>query len=318
MIKKIHKRAFSLIEMSVVLLVIAIIASGMLTTSTTYVKNEKIRITKERMNRIYKALGQFMLKNYRLPCPASLTVAKNTSTYGAEIGSQGACSGDGVYSSNVLSTLVAYGMVPVNALGLSDEYAEDSFGGKIAYLVHKNYTKAEYPTNTNSSGFSYTTPATTMPRIVTMPADSALDYNAFVLISFGLNQFGAFNAMSVSQNATSGASTYEATNFPTVVNTTTATFGGLGGADAGIITIVSDDNASDVFDDIVFAKTRNDIVGDFDAMFLVPCLSSSSFPDAFGGKIAYRTSACAFPNDSITPSRQCGPFGTWITKQNCP
>lgn len=316
-----RKSAFSLIEMSIVLLIISIIAAGMLTISTVAINNEKVRVTKERIDEIYKALGRFMLTNYRLPCPASLLLTKTQANYGASAGTAGDCTASGVYSSATLSTMPVYGMVPVNTLGLADKFAEDGFGNKFAYIVHKYYTKAEFPTATAANGFSYLDPsATTMPATISMPSAAANDYNAFVIISFGANKYGAFNAGSTTQNSSSGVSTYELQNMLSNISGASADFG-VNVSHPASITFTDSDATSEVFDDIVFAKKRNDMITDFDAMFLVPCSSTplgAGYSDVFYNKIQYRTTACDAPNDAIIPSAECTIFGTSIVKQSCP
>ncbi len=318
--KKSHRKsAFSLIEMSIVLLIVSIIISGMLTVSTVAINNEKVRITKERMDEIYKALGRFMLKSYRLPCPASLTLTKTQVAYGAEIGTAGVCSGSGVYTSSTLSALPVYGMVPTAALGLADKFAEDGFGSKFAYVVHQYYTKTEYSTAASSNGFSYLAPNTvTMPAIISMPSAVANDYNAFVIISFGANKYGAFNAGSSTQNSSSGASTYELQNMLTSISGSSAAFG-VNSSHDSTITFTTSDADSETFDDIVFAKKRTEMIADFAGEFLVPCASpGSGYSSVYYGQSQYRTTACSAPNASITPSVECGILGTSITKISCP
>ena len=325
MIKNIRKKksAFSLIEMSIVLVISAIIISGMLTISTVVVTNEKTRLTKERIDAIYKALGRFMLINYRLPCPASLTLSKIiVGGYGVEVGPPGICNtGGGIYStaSGTVSPLSVYGAVPVSTLGLPDEYAEDAFGSKLAYIVFKNYTKAEYPTATNTNGFSYATNGgATAPVVISMPSASVNNFNAFVIISFGPNKYGAFNAGATTQNSGTGASTYELQNMLTNIAGSVANFG-ENSANNASITFTASDAGSTVFDDIVFSKKRDDIITDFDAMFLMPCASPGvGYSDAYYGKIQYNTSACPAPNNTMFPSVECTVFGTSVTKQLCP
>ena len=318
MSKKYRKSAFSLIEMSVVLVIVAIVVSGMLTISTVAVNNEKIKVTKERMDEIYKALGRFMLTNYRLPCPASLTSTKNTAGYATELGSPGTCGGSGVYTSSTLTSLPVYGAVPANTLGLADEFAEDAFGSKFAYIIYKFHTKAEFPVATNTGGFSYAGVASaTMPNTITMPSASAT-YNTFVIISFGANKYGAFNATSTTQNSGSGASTYEIPNMLANISGSTADFG-INSSNASILTFTVSDSDSATFDDIVFSKKREDMVTDFDAMFLMRCLApAAGYSDSYYGKSQYNTSACPAPNDAIIPSVECANFGNSVTKQSCP
>lgn len=316
-----HKSAFSLIEISIVLLIIAIIVSGMLTVSTVAVTNAKIQLTKDRMDQIYKALGQYMLRSYSLPCPASITVTKNTTGYGASVTGAGSCIlTGGVFDAATMSgtTAVVYGMVPVATLGLTDEFAEDGFGSKFAYIVYKNFTQPEYPTLTNLGGFSYAAESTTAsPAIIAMPAATINSTQAFVLISAGPNKYGAFNADSTIQNSSSGASTYELKNMLSNISGHSADYG-IVAANPNVATFAISESDSAVFDDIVMAKTRYAMIANFDAMFLTVCRSFTGYTDAFYGKIAYRTSTCTAPNDYIIPSAKCSNFGNWVIKQTCP
>ena len=128
------KKAFSLIELSIVIIIISILISGILSSSITSINNAKIRNTRDRMAQIYQALGQYLVVNKRLPCPASIILLKSDADYGKEVGTDGSCSGTGIYQSSSNANLV-YGMVPIRALGLVNEMGEDGFESKIAYII---------------------------------------------------------------------------------------------------------------------------------------------------------------------------------------
>lgn len=324
------KTAFSLIELSVVILVISILAAGALSVSTVSLVNAKNKVTKERMEAIYKAIGTFVARNYRLPCPASLTIAKSSANYGTEDGS-GDCAtqGDGIYTSTIQSNIV-YGMVPVKALGLADDVAEDGFGTKIAYIVNAKFTEAEYPTATDTDGFSfYEDTGSDMINIYQLPSTNNISNAVFVLLSHGANKYGGFNKYSTSQNSTLSAETYEGYNSLSSVtdNTSptidTASFGVIPSNPTEVsITLTNSD--SDDFDDIAFYKTRDQLLIDFDLGFLLPCTSSttnwtSGFSNAFAGTVANRATDCASPNEDITPTMLCGPLAaSWVAKVSCP
>lgn len=135
------KKAYSLLELSIVIVIISILISGVMTTAVGNINYAKTKVTKDRIQVLYKALGNFVATNGRLPCPAGLTVLKTNATYGTSIGAAGTCSGSGVYTSTANTNLV-YGMVPVATLGLSKEMGEDGFEDKISYVVDKNFTAA--------------------------------------------------------------------------------------------------------------------------------------------------------------------------------
>ena len=80
------KKGFTIIEMSVVLLIIALILGASVVTLNSTVKKTQYDTTIDKMAIIEKSLLDFSLSNRRLPCPASLTqtIVSNPTTYGFE------------------------------------------------------------------------------------------------------------------------------------------------------------------------------------------------------------------------------------------
>lgn len=315
-----QKTAFSLLELSVVLVVISIIVAGILSASTVSVRNAKVNVTKDRLEAIYKALGVFVQKNYRLPCPAALRIAKGGLGYGSSVGSAGACADNQIYQADQQNSIL-YGMVPVAALGLSSDMAEDGFGNKIIYVVNKNFTAADYPStalNSYFSSYEEVDPVTTIGAIEAA-SESSIDGNAFVLISHGANGYGAFAANLATQSTTTSSDVYEQQNYISTVNTATTPYTadfGLIGAFTDSVKMVYSNPTSDVFDDIVFFRSRSQMIEDFDLMFLIPCLGDADYTTSYYGQTAYRTAFCTSPTN-VKASKKCGPFGNWITEQTC-
>ncbi|MFM2200516.1 MAG: hypothetical protein RL769_571 [Pseudomonadota bacterium] len=400
---KTNKSAYSLLELSIVILIISILISGAMTMSVGTLNTAKNKSTQDKYAEIYKALGNFLLTNRRLPCPASLKKLKNSdSDYGAEVAN---CSGTGVYQSTTSTNLV-YGAVPVKALGLANDMAEDAFESKLVYLIDKRFAVASDSSSTNmvvqggsvgeqqnftislpsgnqidsilfasyglpntstwtinsschASGslsivqanclgrnsctvfssnsvfgdpcpgigkalairYSYsalnatstfsTSPSTGIITITEKPAGVAQNATSdaiLVLISLGANKAGAFNTTANTQNARSSDADELENDIANFVdgNPSTATFNN---------TIVVNSENSELFDDLVFFKTRNQIVNDFNAMFLIPCFNAgASFnnANAFYGNLVYASSSCASPNEDKRLSRKCEAFGNWV------
>lgn len=299
-----QKKAYSLIELSIVILIISILISGALTVFSGSANNTKITITKTRIDEIYKALGGFLLANGRLPCPASVIAIKSTdTTYGTEGTATGNCTaGGGVYASG--SSNLVYGLVPVKTLGLPNEYAEDGFEGKIAYIVEKNFT--------TSSTFKNATATATMTLSEFTGGVSQVITNDAILalVSYGVNKSGTFNANGTVQNSRSSDSSEMEND--------------LGASNAFDKNLVFNAPDSDVFDDIVFYKTRNSLVSDFDALPLVNCLADTlslsypgaatySWPESSYNQVVRSTTACPAPYTTTVgyPTRRCGAFGVW-------
>lgn len=315
--KKNYRTAYSLIELSIVIIIISILITGALSVSIGSINNAKIKTTNERLAEVYKGIGNFLVTYKRLPCPASLKKIKTSdSDYGVEVGGGSDCVGAGVYESNSSNNLV-YGMVPVRALGLPNNMAEDSFESKIIYIVDKNFTNTLGTTPNFSSPTFATANYLSVITINEKPAgvvQVATNDAIITLISFGANKAGAFNANSAVQNARSADADEldnDATNFNDGANT--ADFNN---------TIVASSGNSDVFDDIILFKRRDNLVEDFKAMFLIPCQNAGAAfgnVNAYYGTIVYATSSCADPNADKRLTKKCEAYGNWVDiVSSCP
>jgi len=257
MYKKNHKKAFSLIELSIVLLISAILMTGALSVSVHAVNNAKIRETKDRVNKIYIAIGQYLLVNKKLPCPAEIKDSKsNDADYGIAAAGDGLCT-DGTGTSAYTSGIKAYGMVPVQTLGLPLEMAEDAFGNKFAYIVDKVMTVASTFASTDSALTVVEKPASTEVNSVTNAA--------FFIISYGPNQFGAIGADSNVQNPTSADADEIANSIVNPVEANAPPYGTFGNK------IIYSSGNSEQFDDIIFYKTRMQLAMDFNVLDYLQC-----------------------------------------------
>lgn len=320
-LKKINKKAFSLIELSIVIVIISILLSGALSIVTTTSNKSKIRTTNNNISEIYKALKVYLVANKRLPCPAPITAVKSTDTnYGHSSGAAGSCSESGVYGSNINTTIV-YGMVPVKDLGLSIDMAEDGFGSKFSYVVDARYTGLY----TDSTNFGSDDSLYELIEIKEVTSAGATEiskettFNAiFAVISYGANKSGAFNANSSSQNSAS-TDTYEIANGIVPTDSITATLGD----NSTPYRIYSYAGRSDVFDDIILYKTRNMLVAEADAFNLIKCPAGVNqslygdtivWPEGEYGQAVPAVTDCPSAGYQKTikhPTKRCGAFGEW-------
>ncbi len=311
------QRAYSLIELSIVLVIISTLVAGALTISVDNLKNDQTRLTKERMDRVYKILGNYIRVNKSLPCPAPLTKVKSVDS---DYGTSGGCVT--VSGVTAISTNYILGAVPTHTLDLPSEYAEDGFGNKIVYFVDKRFTAAA---NLNAAPNFGDTNFSTMANnqlsatpsnlwlIQSNPAGSRQNVtpNAVLgMVSAGPNKLGAYNARSASANATSSDAD-EATNSNGVAST-----------------IISSSPASNSFDDLVFYKTMKDIIADYpDIMYLVPCNNTNSQYENtsniggdtwYDGIVYSKKGFCPSPNQDLRFSKKCGTNGNFtIQNESC-
>lgn len=325
----INKKAFSLIEVSIVILVLAIISSGIILLSDTKSSAKKVVISEKKIEDIYKALRIFITKNYRLPCPASITLTKDQSGYGHEstssvqLNTYRECDViDGVYNHNKEGSRIVYGMVPVHALGLGDEYAQDSYGAKFSYIVHESLTIPNYSNSDGGvDGFSYfDEDSTQMIQVIDDRSGSVIEKVAFAIISHGENGLGSFKSSSIFQNSISGADVSEEYNFLSEYSGFTASFGN-NPSYPDRVTFRSSQTGSN--DDKVFFKTRSQIIADFGLEFLNFCDGSdqnyeSNYPFAYSDQTVYRSYPCEY-HPGIFPSKKCDRNGeVWVNRQECP
>jgi len=325
------KKAFTLLELSLVILIISILMVGAMSASITSINKAKYKYTKAKIEKIYNAMGAYLLINKALPCPASLLNTKTSANYGVS-GSAGDCNDiAGVYEGSTgNSTELVYGMVPIKALGLPSDMAEDDFGSRFTYIVSKKFTN---PDENSSDSFTTVSPAygftsstagfiSIREKIAGSNFYSATDDAIFAIISHGQNKRGAFNSNAISQNSASGSDALEQANFAT-------SFGSGTNATAVFYAsnnyLVSNAVNNDLFDDVVFYKTRNQILLDFNALDLVHCPAITSetydrctggacdFPKARYNQIVASTTNCSATYDTTVakPTKRCGAFGVW-------
>lgn len=322
-----QKKAFSLIELSIVIIIISILITGALSVSVNAINSSKNKLTKERMAEIYKALGNYVVANKALPCPAPLTDLKSTtSTYGTSATTTTTqCdttpASNGVFQSGTSTNLVR-GMLPVKTLGLALDMAEDGFGSKFEYIVDRNYTKASTGTTPTSGAGDFGTSSTANIIINDKPGSSAIALTSasgtssannntaavFAIISLGANKSGAYG-VDVASRTTVSSDSDEATNTPSGAGTTYTS------------SLYASSGNSDVFDDIVFYKTRNALVSDFNSLQLVPCQSTTetlygttvTWPLAWFSQVAVSTTACpgSYTKGVTYPTKRCGAYGSW-------
>ena len=322
--------AFSLVELSVVIIVISILLAGALSVLTSSVGNKKIEITQKRIQKIYQGMGIFLAKNGRLPCPAAINLAKSDSNYGLEGDCTITPATAGYWkSSATASPNLYFGMVPTKAIGISSDFSEDGFETKFAYLVLQGFTNATTfgkGLASIASSKNYANDSASDRIIIKeKPASASIITNdaMFVIISYGANKSGGWNSNSTEQIAASS-------NSDEMENDADSPDSPLAGlADFDNIIFTSSANSSG-FDDIIFYKKRQEMAQDFKLYNLLPCDSSFDEDLIFGssssyhwnpsedvkyGEIAPSSTTCpsTYRGGPTYPAKKCGLFGNWET-----
>jgi prepilin-type N-terminal cleavage/methylation domain-containing protein len=132
---------YTLVEISVVLVIISLLTAGGLTLGAGMVNQAAHIDTGKILNQIDQSLRDYYTVNGRLPCPAARDLAITDTNFGREVNG-GACNSTGAITGTSYSNDVRIGMIPVRALGLSDRAASDKYGNRILYAVTRQLTDA--------------------------------------------------------------------------------------------------------------------------------------------------------------------------------
>jgi sugar lactone lactonase YvrE len=175
------RQGFTLIQISILLVVASLTLVAVLPSTRTALSSN--RTTTSRLNAILVAMRGYEASYGMLPCPADASQPVGSTSYGvaaANPGTSGNCM-SGSPAANYADAVnnIAIGMVPVRALGLSNEYALDAFGRDITYAVDTGATVCGW-TSSSLSG-----------KIVV--TDNGASNNSLVaLVSHGVDGHGAW------------------------------------------------------------------------------------------------------------------------------
>lgn len=156
---------FSLIEITFVIVIVAVIVSTIIFTTQARLDVARIFTTKERLQIIIDAIDRYIENYGHIPCPAKITEAKTGTDYGWATGSaadygtpypgvggtplgttypKGNCSqADTLYTGT--NGDVVRGMVPVRSLvpPLDPQTAVDGWGNRFSYVIAENFSMRE-------------------------------------------------------------------------------------------------------------------------------------------------------------------------------
>ncbi len=188
MIRRSSEQAFTLLEMSIALLIISVVVGGGIAILNNSISQRMYNDTVFKMEAIQNALSLYRNAFNRIPCPAgiSFSIGKTTTpTFGSEVGTPG--DGNCTGASQVAGNVVA-GAVPVKALQLPDDFAFDGWGRRLYYVVDRRFTQ-------NNAFVSYPISDITTGDIQILDAiGSTIQSRAIqILLSFGKDGHGAWN-----------------------------------------------------------------------------------------------------------------------------
>lgn len=191
LLKVFKKKAFSLLELAIVLTIVSVIIGFAVSAYQSQVGSVELKNAEDKLNSIKDSLDNFFKINNRYPCPAAANLAATDVNFGVEAAS---CAPSACPAGMVCGARSARGSVPFKTLGLPNNFGSDSWGTKISYAIDNLFTQA----NGNcESGGALTIQDYTNNNIST----SAV----YALISHGVDKAGGFNAETTAQIACNGA-----------------------------------------------------------------------------------------------------------------
>ncbi|HEU5046857.1 MAG TPA: prepilin-type N-terminal cleavage/methylation domain-containing protein [Rickettsiales bacterium] len=268
------RSAFTLLELSVVVMVLALLAAAALRYASAISDTNKMNALNASLDTIEATLLNYRIAYGTLPCPADLTVAENSSSFGVQTDTlaDGNCTGYNFINSaadpdgdaTTVSQVVA-GALPTKTLGMSDKYAYDPWGRKLLYVIDKRMTATgaflTYPVTTSGTG----TPGAIEIKYSTSDslANALTSSAVYAIVAFGKDGHGSWvrnisSSITLATRYSSGStntdeqknchcnSSATATTFDRIFIQKTQTNSSSGTLTAG-------------FDDVVRYKTRSEM-----------------------------------------------------------
>lgn len=196
-----HRDGFSLLELSVVIAILSVVAVFGLEAAASFVTRSSGTLSKERLLAVDDAVDRFFRIYGRLPCPAARGANPDPpSAYGLED-----CS-IAVLTGTTIGGGLMSGAVPFRTLNIPFSTSIDGFGSKINYVVTRNMTVAgsdagRFGNSTDGvagieirSGVLEQPCSTTKCQVLADPAATPSRGAAYLLFSSGSDRRGAVSA----------------------------------------------------------------------------------------------------------------------------
>lgn len=191
LISTIRCAGFTLLELTIVLLIIGVVLSGSVAVTSAMLTRRQADETEDKLAAIEKALLNYRRAFKRLPCPGDITIAPDAANFGMAAPDAGTCTGSAPAANfGPASSTVVAGGLPTATLQLEDEYAVDGWGRKFLYAVDTQFTEADAFVNIPIT--DATTGAITV-NDTTGAARTAV--GAYAVVSFGPDKHGSFGRL---------------------------------------------------------------------------------------------------------------------------
>lgn len=202
---------FSLIEMAMVLMIIALLLGGLLPVIATQREQQRNAETRQQLAEIREAILGFAVVNNRLPCPAQATLATDAEKAGKEARKGTSCgcqtsSGSTKKIADASGTNVAcsdtsiVGVIPWATLGISET---DAWGRRFSYQVTSDFADGTDGTSevaanacatSKNVSFKMCSEANLKVLIAASSATTLVDFVPAIAVSHGSDGAGAYTS----------------------------------------------------------------------------------------------------------------------------
>lgn len=143
--RHVARLGFSLVEMSIVVLIIGVIAGSAVMVGMSRTESAKATANVNRMQRVEDALVAFVAINKYLPCPAVPTAAGPWHPTGNPTFGVSNCTATCTCTAVPCAVnSICRGMVPVTTLGIAEDMSLDGWGRRFTYMVDQRLTNLGY------------------------------------------------------------------------------------------------------------------------------------------------------------------------------
>ena len=303
--KKFSIRGFTLLELSITMVITGIIAVGYLSYKQFNLDNTARTETLRRIKVIEDTILLNLAQNGNLPCPANPSEVIGSTLYGVvnmNFADPLICnpnSGNDLGSMNLGGDTLYYGTIPTNSIGIPSEYMIDGWGNRFGYVVQKTFINSQTSSSAcintagdfaqdNHSNAAYfcfkgqasgsANPSTPDIQILNRAGGSVISNDAvYVIISYGPNGYGAYlrNSDRNSGSGTEGSNVNRNPMPPAANDDEQLNLGCNPTTNSCSKTFYSPQfvsrSPSSDFDDIVVYKDRNLMVSECNAYFNNAC-----------------------------------------------
>ncbi|MBI5120844.1 MAG: type II secretion system protein [Rhodospirillales bacterium] len=125
-----RQQGFTLLEIAIVMVVVALLMGMGLQTYSSSLDNAKRKTTTDRMDKVEEAITAYVIQNNYVPCPADGSLPSTNVSYGISLttGALGSTDCDLTYTAGAR-------VIPWRTLGLDELYSRDGWGNRISYMT---------------------------------------------------------------------------------------------------------------------------------------------------------------------------------------